>query len=131
MGTCREMNKTTAEWGLEGSVKDELIVLREERNETTSGKSTCCPYHRPGKGCVLADLKSPVCLAHIENPQELRERLNLPADKLTFEINWILKQILHGVADGEFISAALYSIEGVTEHVKTFPVLHPEELEKG
>lgn len=52
--------------------------LQEEVNAVYPGQSTTlCVFHRSGIGCILDDLKGPVCMAHVDNPTEIKTRFGV------------------------------------------------------
>lgn len=128
-GACGEVDRDLIESQIEGPAREDFIKLREERNAQIPGESKCgCPYHREGIGCILGDLKGPICLAHIDNPQELQERFGIDADQTTFGIDLVTKRIIAGKEDDLFVEAAVHAVDSMIEHIEGFPILHPEEV---
>lgn len=128
MGSCTHADREVAEWGVEGPAAEDMIKLRDERNKQIPGESRCCPYHREGRGCTLGDLKGPVCLEHIDNPGEIEKTFGIDPYQLTHQIRWVLRKILLGEANELFVKAAVVAANSMSEHVKIFPILHPEEV---
>ena len=126
VGSCKGITKKHSQEGLEGIARGFLILLREERDATVPGSSklTPCPYHRENHGCVLSELKSPLCISHIDNPAELKRRLNIDGDQLTEDIRWVLRNILTGNADDDFMQDAHQAVTLMTSHIRRFPILH-------
>lgn len=132
VGSCRIVNnKKKAEQGLHGQAMEMLIDLREARREETSGKpdpKTGCPYHREGLGCILHEFKSPACIGYNETFPEQNQRFGMNGG-LTADIWWMLGEILENTRpDIEvFVDDALAAIVKTTDHVRKYPVLHPEK----
>ncbi len=65
---CCNIEKHESEDGLIGPAKEAIIKLRNERlpltRKLTMLRKTPCPYHKKGFGCVLGELKSPLCASH-------------------------------------------------------------------
>jgi len=148
VGSCRYISKSPSESGLVGPAKASIIKLREQRAQDFPGSSSVssCPYHRENHGCVLGDLKSPLCIAHIDsydetgvsNVDELNYRFRIKSASLRTDIDWMLRSILvaedpftHQRLDtpeenNDFVSKAHEAIRSMTQHVKRFPILHNE-----
>lgn len=96
VGSCKYTNQEASEGGIYGPVRELLIQLREKRKEENPGYSNLspCPYHRENSGCVLGNLKSPLCIGHIEHPGELKKRFGIDGHELEHNIRWILDNIL-------------------------------------
>ncbi len=138
VGTCRNLNEEGARQGLGGPAKDTLILLRTRRAKDNPGLSrlTACPYHREGCGCILKELKSPLCIAAVENKDEVWNRFKIKGQDLEDDIEWMLEGVLYqGVPPGtkhfnpnmptsEFVLEALDAICQMTKYVKAFPVIH-------
>lgn len=127
-GSCRDMDKYNSEIGLVGIAKDVLILLREERNRQIPGISLVsdCPYHRCEGGCVLKELKSPHCLAHMEAAWELR-KFGQDGYLLSKNIGQWLRQALAAESleevyarDG-LINTRAFHIKCLTERIEQFP----------
>lgn len=142
VGSCKNVTKRRSEEELEGEAKDVLIKLRDARNQAKPGTSSLssCPYHREDYGCVLAELKSPRCISHVDNPAELAKRFGIDGDQLTDDIHWILSHILK-VRNSEtggsldtptkndgFVESASEAISQMTNHVRKFPILHSAKM---
>lgn len=70
VGSCKLIDDYEAsEGGLKGAAKEYIIALRDVRNQQAPGRAeqTDCPYHRTGMGCVLRELKAPICIQHFDN----------------------------------------------------------------
>lgn len=128
IGSCLYIhNKEQSEIGLLGPAKDKLIKLQEERNREFGGKSTLtgCPYHRAGHGCVLGNLKAPVCIRYSDSGSfmEWGARFGINTDNLRDEVDTVLRGIL--VHDPEInIPQYLESIESRIKAIKREPILH-------
>lgn len=142
VGSCIYADRSYSETYIEGQARARIIELRGERNKDKGGKSKIdCPYHRPGRGCILDDLKSPLCIEHVDNPGELRERFGIDGYSLKRRIHDSLERVLWGAAATEergehvnpesndgFVVKESEEIERIISHVKTFPVLHQDEI---
>ncbi len=101
------------------------------------------PYHRENQGCVLGELKSPLCISHIDGYEpnyyrydELQERFGIKSGQLTMDISWILRTILEAkdpynrnnlqspVENDTFVNNAYEAVLQMTNHVRRFPILH-------
>lgn len=64
-----------------GITHPELLRLRQQRSQETSGKRIkgACGHHRKGHGCILGDLKSPICLHYLPDPllAEMKDRFGI------------------------------------------------------
>ena len=131
LGSCAYIrNKEQSEIGLLEPAKDRLIELREARNRKFGGKSTLtgCPYHRAGYGCVLGDLKAPVCIRY-SDPGSFMEwgaRFGINTDDLRDEVDTVLKGILvhDPVRNDTNIPQYLESIERRIKVIKKEPMLY-------
>jgi len=134
-GSCGIL-QSTSEVGLGGIARNELIRLREEVNAATGlsrvdGKLTC-PYHRANHGCVLGDLKSPLCIAWIENRDEVSEKFSVDFYQFKQFVYGALGKILFtketdesliNPGDNEdFVAETLVKIESLTDRVLGAPV---------
>ncbi len=136
-GSCRDVDKALAEDLLSDFT---IIQLRDKRNYETPGKVRYCPNHRVGKGCVLGDLKSPRCLDHIDDGHE--EEIQARFGICLLDMRDPLLQIQGGgtnrprngdytlrpEVNDEFVRVTVAGIEHLTDYIKSFPVLHPEEV---
>lgn len=129
-GSCRDIDKCTSEIGLVGIAKNRLIALREERNRQVPGSSTVsdCPYHRCESGCVLRELKSPYCLAHMEAPWELRKFGIAGFQLSTFIDRWLdrvltSESLAEAYANETFVEEEIFYVQGLTEGIKKFPYI--------
>ncbi len=131
VGSCH-IDRETSEYGLNGPARDLIIDLRDIRNEAVEGErldeSVACPYHRVWRGCVLGNLKSPICISHIDAPWELSDRFGINGYALRGDIDEILETVLNGKADEEFVVLACDAVEQMTQYIKRFPVLPDEEI---
>lgn len=137
-GSCKYISKEPSESGFVGSTRSIFINLREDKSKEYPGSSSVssCPYHRENHGCILENLKSPLCISHIDNPGELRSRFGIDGYKLTQDISWILRSILEStdpntkhilespLQNNEFINEAHLAITQMTKHIQRFPILH-------
>ncbi len=138
VGSCKYISKSPSESGLVGPARNTLIELRQQRVKDFPGSSSVssCPYHRENHGCVLGNLKSPLCISHIDgyDPMagydELRDRFGIKSNHLTSDISWILRSILESndpTQNSQFISEACNGISQMTQHIKRFPILHTDK----
>lgn len=144
VGTCQGMsaiNKTVSEFGITGPSRKEIIRLREERARQFPGNSnlTSCPYHREDYGCVLGDLKSPVCTAVIDSPEEIKRTFGIDGFELRQDITLILRVILDqdqkqlnilfqpAPSIKEFFWYSLESIQEINEAVCQLPILEQHQ----
>lgn len=146
IGSCRPSAPETTFFG---PARELLISLSEQklRENPRPKTNSPCRFHST-TGCILGELKSPVCITWIENPQELRDRFNLDPKDLKEFISETNRRILLGskpTKEGypyyyqevplrpeeniEFVQQALEKIAEITEDIKKFPILHPEEVE--
>lgn len=137
-GSCKYISKEPSESGFVGPTRRLFINLREDKAKEFPGSSSLssCPYHRENHGCILGELKSPLCISHIDSPGELRPRFGIDGYKLTQDISWILRSVLEStdphtkhvlespLQNNDFVAEACAAIEQMTRHVKRFPVLH-------
>ena len=136
-GSCG-IPKYGAELKIHGIAKDDLIALREERNsqdrqEVIEGLSVICPYHRKDFGCVLGDLKGPVCISFIENKDEVEATFGIDPMVLSRSIKRTLARILAShisdktqvdpQANEQFVEEEVAGIEKLTEYIRSFPVI--------
>lgn len=142
VGSCRNMDKESSEYRLEGPARAELILLRKQRNATFPGRKgnlTDCPYFRERLGCVLGDLKSPYCIAHVDYPASLNKYFEIDGYQFMQGIHRILAVILtrdEGLLEGSFLGvtdlrqfpqAAKDYISDLTTHIESQPILSAEE----
>lgn len=141
VGTCRGVDLAFSEKGMVGIAKKELIELRNNKSrEYPKTEPVCsCPYHRKEIGCVLGDLKGPICIGHIDFPKESEARFGIDGSKLSGDIKWILQTILNQgqdrkcrLEDGtisteEFVGLSVGAVEQMTKHVERFPILSHED----
>ncbi|MBI4018926.1 MAG: hypothetical protein HY364_01585 [Candidatus Aenigmarchaeota archaeon] len=138
VGSCG-IDKATSEDLLEGSCGSNIISLRERKNYETPGRSMACPYHRPDRGCILEELKSPRCLDHVDyrHDAEIKERFGIEVPEMRTALRIIqlggrnpkegdfeLKPHLND----DFVEETYRQTMEIINHVRNFPVLHPEEL---
>lgn len=129
VGSCALIkDKKHSEVGLTGLAKSRIIELRDARNLEVGGTSTqcACPYHRAGSGCVLGDLKSPVCIVFVENRAELTGRFGIHIDNVTSRIKAVLNQILSGETahNPAPVSTFIDEVKGITDRIEQEPILH-------
>lgn len=138
VGGCKHINKSPSESGLVGSARNILIKLREQKEKEFPGSSSLspCPYHRENHGCILEELKSPLCIEYVDNPEEIKKRFGIDGSQLTHNIGWMLRYILESkdphthmklespIQNNDFVHDAHEAITTMTQHIKRFPVLH-------
>lgn len=131
VGSCAYISsKTESEEGLTGVAKNLLIELREKRNREFGGTSTLtgCPYHRTGYGCVLGNLKAPICIRYFDHSsyKEWREQFGINPIRFREGINSVLREILicDPQRDDASISWYLECINRRTQTIESEPILH-------
>lgn len=141
VGSCRAVDKPFSESYLEGKAKKRLIKLRDEKIKRVDLGYTpsFCPYHSLEKGCVLGNLKSPLCIAHVDYPSELQRRFGINGINLADDILLVLGVILRqdtkmiykefgqDLNMNEFVELAVDSIKQMTNHIKRSPILDDSE----
>ena len=142
-GSCG-VPKYGAELKIHGIAKDDLIALREERNsldhqETIETDGVICPYHRKDFGCVLGDLKGPVCISFIENKNEVEAWFGIDQIVLSRSIQRALARILVSHISDEsqvdprsneqFVEEEIAGIERLTEYIRSFPVIEEARVD--
>jgi len=101
------------------------------------GKKGGCPHHRPGVGCVLGGLKTPLCLDYIDlfvKPAiEARFGICLmPVEPYLRRVGLagvdqsIIPWEFHPEVNNEFTRKTVASINMVTDYIKGFPILTPQ-----
>lgn len=91
-----------------------------------------CPYHEPGRGCrIPTPLRSPVCLAFVEQEDPELKKLNLAGtESLAKELLSMLERVLHGPRlDGRFdpaeneafIQQSLGIVDLLIQQIRQFP----------
>lgn len=129
VGSCKEIHdQEESEQGLEGPAKKHLISLRKKVNQEVPGQTefTGCPYHRTGVGCVLGNLKAPVCIRYIDNGWEWQQRFGLNTRQLRTEIDFSLKLILSGqLLDPSSTTLTRYirRVDKIRQQIEKEPVL--------
>lgn len=129
VGSCKQVGRFSSEDGFHPNIREIMIRLREERSLETLGENTlaACPYFRDTRGCVLGDLKAPVCIAHVDYSAELRKRFRIDGYQLKKDIEWMLKVIQgqdpHSPQSEELSSVALSATNQMTDHVRSYPIL--------
>lgn len=129
VGSCRKLDKRLSELWLDGHAKNNIIVLRDDRNKEIEGNSTHsnCPYHRNNLGCVLTDvnLKSPLCISFFENSAEWRNRFGINTTQLTKKIINTLAIIQTGgfLENTTPINIFTANIHALTERIQKEPRL--------
>lgn len=124
IGSCRGGSRH--EGGLKGDAASQIINLRDARNLETAGEkvedSIVCPYHRKNFGCVLGDLKSPQCIAWIDEPAELDERFGINGSQLRRHIDKVTKDIFAGGDNEDLVDKECEYAKQLTEYIKGFPL---------
>lgn len=124
IGSC------SGDYGLSifGPARPDLFELRKRRNRETGGirLAKACEFHRTGRGCILGDLKSPLCLDYVDSRHEVEMQNRFKIGILKMEPTLLL--ILSGNANDDLVQAAVEKIQNRIGYIETFPVLHPEEL---
>lgn len=124
IGSCHE----AGDLSIFGPARPDLIELRKRRNRETGGirLAKACQFHRTGRGCVLSDLKSPLCLDYVDShhKDEIQRRFKVSM----FKMEPTLLRILSGNADGNFVQMTVEKTQNMIDYIETFPILHPEEL---
>lgn len=120
-----------------GISKERMVELMEERNRTNSlprveRVNNTCPYHRADFGCVLGDLKPPICVGHIENPREVKEKFGIDHYDHVMEVFKVLRRIhftkttneaeVNPEENEDFVRKTIEKIHATTEYIKTIPV---------
>lgn len=129
VGTCKQVGQFSSEDGLYPDIRVDMVRLREKRNLETAGENTlaACPYYRDNQGCVLGDLKAPICIAHVDYPDELRRRFGIDGYQLKKDIEWVLaviqRQDPYSLQSEGFCHLTLSAIGQMTDHVRNYPVL--------
>lgn len=134
VGSCRYLDKPSSGDGLSGIAKDHIIELREERNTQVPGQNelTECPYHRMGSGCTLGELKSPICISHIDMPGEIERLTGVPGTSVWVGIRETLEEILvaQSVEDvagnAPRVEAFVRYIEMLTARIASSPVIEQQ-----
>lgn len=143
VGSCRDMNRETAEGELAGPVGDLLVELRDRRDSEVPGQPdelTQCPYHRVRCGCILGDLKSPICISHVDYPSSLEKHLQIKGYVLARDICGVLQVVLYQnqalledlfpaveITLEELPFLFMNSVGEMTKYVMTKPILRQEE----
>jgi hypothetical protein len=116
IGSCRYDG--TADDSLGGAVYDWKDRRQKIRNETfpepLGHHTSACSYHQPGVGCILGELKSPTCLAHV-SPDSLPDSFETLANA-----RLLLWEILHGQRHRRGPNGKLGNPEGNWPQVRTF-----------
>lgn len=111
-----------------GPARPDLFELRKRRNRETDGirLAKACGFHRAGRGCILGDLKSPLCLDYVDDRHgdEMQRKFKVGM----FKMEPTLMHILYGNADDEFVRMTVEKTQSMIDYIETFPILHPEEL---
>ncbi len=120
-------------------IRARLEELADQRSWEVPGQSNItCPFHRRNKGCILGDLKSPLCLDFFDDGQEeeIKENfgITIPPSKDILEIAGLAGTLIYmGIKlDPAFIRSVirgtLKEVRQVTAYIETFPILsnnHP------
>lgn len=62
---CCSLDTKTSKRGIVGPAKDKILKLRQNKVEDEEIEDhNACDYHKLNEGCILEDLKSPICVAH-------------------------------------------------------------------
>lgn len=118
-----------------GIAKERIVELMEERNRTNSLPRVegryACPYHRANFGCVLGDLKPPICVGHIENAGEVKGKFDIVRLDHVYEVFKVLRRIHFSKTNNEkevapeknedFVREVIGNIHAKTQYIKTFP----------
>ncbi len=129
VGSCAVVtNKAIAELGiLDNEAGRLLIVAREDKDREIRGRSgaTGCPYHRINHGCILGELKSPICVGYFDNPDEWENKFGIDADQLREEISNTLYSVLtgQGLEEPQPINEFVMKIKDLTAHIEQKPML--------
>lgn len=111
-----------------GPARPDIFELRKIRNRETGGisLSEACQFHRAGRGCVLGDLKSPLCLDYVDSRhgEEMQKRFKVGM----FKMEPTLLYILSGNADNQFVRMTVENTQNMISYIETFPILHPEDI---
>ena len=111
-----------------GPAKPDLFELRKRRNLETGGilLAKAWEFHRAGRGCVLGDLKSPLCLDYVDSlhGDEMQRRFKVGI----FKMEPTLLRILSVNVSDDFVQMTVEKTQNMIDYIETFPVLHPEEL---
>jgi hypothetical protein len=121
LGSCGVSNEC-AKTGFEDTlVPNHLIRLRELRNNEIpkDGKNEGCPCHRPGVGCVVADLKGPLCLDYVDlyMKPEIEARFGI----CLMPIKPYL--VRAGRSGDGFADKTVTAINKVKDYITEFPIL--------
>lgn len=130
-GDCKQMNRSRVIQSFAGVAETYLTQLADQRNADMLHPTTAsdCTYHGR-KGCVLDDLRPPLCLSHVSDQAELKERFNIYGDRLPNWIRETLEQVMLGGTDKKDVEAKVYQIDQLTAYISTFPILsEAEQLE--
>ncbi|MDO8576920.1 MAG: hypothetical protein Q7R82_01115 [Candidatus Daviesbacteria bacterium] len=113
---------------ISGPARPDLFELRKRRNREAEGirLAKACEFHRAGKGCVLGDLKSPLCLEYVDKYHETEMQNRFDISMLKMEPT--LLRILSGNAHDDLVQAAVENIQNRIKYIEVFPILHPEEI---
>lgn len=130
VGSCG-ISREVSETGLVGVAKTDLIELREKRNSEAGGEHVesrlSCDYHRKECGCVLGDLKAPICLTYVENWDELEDLgLNKPIEKLLKNAARATFIVLAGEESGNLdslVDDVVFEALEVTAQVQLLPII--------
>lgn len=124
IGSCNEDDGLS----IVGPARPDIFELRKIKNRETGGirLAWACEFHRADRGCVLGDLKSPLCLDYIDSlhKDEIQKRFKIGM----FKMEPTLLRILSGNASDDFIQMTVEKTQTMIDYIETFPVLHPEEL---
>lgn len=137
VGSCAGLLTQQIEEGLTGIARKKLIELRAEKGNSVPGQGsskTKCDFHREGMGCALGDLKSPLCISHIDDGWELGIVFGINGFSLERDVRWILDNILtakdpfsgtklgSAIDNNGFVKDACQAIALMTSHFKKFPI---------
>ena len=141
IGSCRIPTHNSLA-GIDGIAKDAIIQLREQVSESDTSErvelaegAAMCRYHRAGKGCVLTDLKSPMCISHIESRDEVAgkfgiEQMDFAMDvfKALRKVMWTKVSDLSAVnpdENNQFVSNTVVDIHALILRVVQVPEIDP------
>jgi len=110
---CCKINKLDSEVGLQGPAEETIIRMREDIWRRVRPTSNYCGYHQEGSGCILGELKSPLCLGAYHQG-ELSGLVNFKY------IERCLERILHARFDFNQSVWFPEKNEGLVKVVKTY-----------
>lgn len=134
VGSCKAGPGRINTW-LEGVVDEELETLWDDANASTGGDKTphACQFHRQDHGCVLGDLKSPRCVAHVDmgHGSEIRDKLGIelpdfrtPLQAIQLGAMETTSQgpVLHPELNAELVERTVHETEVIIGIVRSHPL---------